>query len=515
MKVLFVYANLEMSSMVPLGLASMSARIKQAGHDSAVFDTTFFKTGKNENLKRSEIGQVLGANYDDMGIVLEDKSVFDSFRETVLYQKPDLIALGIVEDTFNLGINLLLSISDLNVKNIVGGVFATFSPETVINEECVDIVCVGEGEDTLLNVCNALEATEADALQEVRGIWIKTECGIKKTPPAELVDLDTLPIPDYDIWEKKMLYRPMQGELRLTVAIETQRGCPFTCAFCNSPSQNDLSRENTGRAYHRRKSVRKIQEELAYLVERFNPDLIYWVADTFLAMPEKEWDEFREMYSDYRLPFWMNTRIETITSKRLIDLEHLNALRFNVGVEHGNFEFRKNVIKRRTTNQQIKDKFKLFRGCPIPVIANIIIGYPGETEELIQDSLRLIREIADYFDAIQVFIFAPYHGTPLRQVAIEKGYINGSEIVNAGLISGSILKSPHWTNEQLKSIQRTFPLYAKMPERYFPDIKRAEKFDDEGRAIFDDLVKIYQEEYMKKAGSSQAKLEQIKEDLVV
>ena len=278
-----------------------------------------------------------------------------------------------------------------------------------------------------------------------------------------------------------MLYRPMQGKIRLTVGIETQRGCPFTCAFCNSPSQNDFYRENVGKTYHRRKSTKVIMKELDYLINKFNPELIYWVADTFLAMPEKVWDEFHEAYLDYKIPFWMNTRIETITKKRLRQLEEMNALRFNIGIEHGNYEFRKNSILRRTTNERIIDNFKVFKGCSIPIIANIIIGYPGETEKLIQDSINLVRTIGPYIDAIQVFIFAPYHGTRMRKQAIDGGYINGDEIVNAGLISGSILKSPDWTNERLKSIQRTLPLYVKLPKKYFKDIKRAENYDEKGK----------------------------------
>ena len=70
MKILFVYANLEMSSMVPLGLASLSAHLKRHGHETSVFDTTFYETGENKNLKRSEIGQVLSFNFSDRGSYL-------------------------------------------------------------------------------------------------------------------------------------------------------------------------------------------------------------------------------------------------------------------------------------------------------------------------------------------------------------------------------------------------------------------------------------------------------------
>jgi anaerobic magnesium-protoporphyrin IX monomethyl ester cyclase len=496
LKILFVYANLEMSSMVPLGLASLSAYLKQHGYETSVFDTTFYETGENENLKRTEIGQVLSFDFSDKGINLIESDMLVDFRNMVLEYKPDLISVSMVEDVFFLGINLLNAVQDLKIPNIVGGVFATFAPERVIAEPSVEMVCIGEGEQALLEVCQALESN--GSLDTIANIWHRGPNGITRNKAGATLNLNALPIPDYDIWPEEMLYRPMQGKIRLTVGIETQRGCPFSCAFCNSPSQNMLYRDAVGTTFNRRKSVEKIKEELDYLVGRYDPELIYWVADTFLAMPEKDWDAFYNMYMEFRIPFWMNTRPETITKKRVKQLEEMNCLRFNVGIEHGNYEFRKNVILRNTTNEVLLERFQCFEDAPMPIVANIIIGYPGETEELIWDSIKLTQSIAPYFDALQVFIFAPYHGTPLRDKAIAEGYITPDLIANSGLVSGSVLNSPHWTNERLKSLQRVFPLYVKLPEKFHADIKRCETYDDEGQKIFDDLVNLYQSDYMRK-----------------
>ena len=167
-----------MSSMVPLGISSLSAYVKKHGHETSVFDTTFYQTGKNENMKRSEIGQVLTFNFDDIDIQLENEDVFTDFRKDVLIKKPDLIAVSMVEDTFNLSINLLNAVKDLNIPNVVGGVFATFAPEIIIAEDCVDIVCTGEGETVLLDVCNALENKET--LRNVGNIWYKDAGEVKK-----------------------------------------------------------------------------------------------------------------------------------------------------------------------------------------------------------------------------------------------------------------------------------------------------------------------------------------------
>ena len=96
-----------------------------------------------------------------------------------------------------------------------------------------------------------------------------------------------------------------------------------------------------------------------------------------------------------------------------------------------------------------------------------------------------------------------------------EGYISADQIVNSGLISGSMMESPDWTNERLKALQRVFPLYVKLPDKYHADIKRCETFDDEGRKIFEDLVNLYQSKYMRKTGADGASISQVSEDLVI
>ena len=65
------------------------------------------------------------------------------------------------------------------------------------------------------------------------------------------VNIDELPFPDYDLFEEQAIYRPMQGKIWRTMGIESQRGCPYTCTYCNSPSQNVLAKHEQGHIYIR------------------------------------------------------------------------------------------------------------------------------------------------------------------------------------------------------------------------------------------------------------------------
>ena len=127
--------------------------------------------------------------------------------------------------------------------------------------------------------------------------------------------------------------------------------------------------------------------------------------------------------------------------------------------------------------------------------ANSIIGMPDETRELIFDNVRFVRNLQDNIDATGAFIFAPYHGTPLRTLAIEKGYLNDDEICSLSNTSASMLRMPTIPKEEISGIARVFSFYIKFPESKWDEIKIAEKNDAEGNKMFAKLGKEFDFKY--------------------
>ena len=74
-----------------------------------------------------------------------------------------------------------------------------------------------------------------------------------------LADLENAPLPDYSLFEEHAIYRAMQGKIRRTIGIETQRGCTFTCTYCNSPSQVTLHKSEVGQMFARKKSIKNFK----------------------------------------------------------------------------------------------------------------------------------------------------------------------------------------------------------------------------------------------------------------
>src|SRR4030043_484558 len=129
-KVLLIYANTTMDTLIPSSIAALSAYVKKDGYQVKVFDTTFYKTRDiTGDDARVETLQVKKTDFAELGIYLNKTDIVEDFIKTVKEYKPDLIGLSAVSVTYLVGLNLLKSIADFNIPTIVGGVHASISPE--------------------------------------------------------------------------------------------------------------------------------------------------------------------------------------------------------------------------------------------------------------------------------------------------------------------------------------------------------------------------------------------------
>ncbi len=125
-------------------------------------------------------------------------------------------------------------------------------------------------------------------------------------------------------------------------------------------------------------------------------------------------------------------------------------------------------------------------------LANIV-GVPKETPELHMDTVRLNRKLNPFSASCSTF--TPFHGTPLRKLALEQGYLSDPSVVAPTNTERSILNMPQFTADQIQGKARTFNLYLKFPENRWNDIERAEALTEEGDRIWNELTKEYDETY--------------------
>ena len=491
MKVLFIYPNEMMLNPPPVSMGIFTSILKREKFELDLFDTTYYPTFSQTSDKAKEENlQVRPFDYSERDVSLKESDLFDDLRNKVETFLPDLIAISILEPTFSQAFSLLDAIQDYKIPVIAGGVFPTFAPERVLSHPAVKIVCRGEGEGALLELCETMRSGKD--ISGINNLWIKKESGIIKNKIRTVVNLDECPLPDYDLFEFGRFFRPMAGKVYRAIPIETNRGCPYQCTYCNSPSQIKLYREHGAGNFFRKKSMARIKEELRHLIPLYDAEYVYFPSDTFLSMTSFEFDQFIDVYSEFQLPFWVQTRPETITKDKAIALKKIGCHRMSIGVEHGNAEFRKKVLKKNIPNRIIIEACDSIAEAGIPLTINNIIGFPGETRELIFDTINLNRRLK--FDTSNAYAFSPFHGTPLHEACLKDGLISEERTVK-NLTIDAVLDMPQLPRKEIEGLRRTFALYAKMPKRYWSDIARAEIDDEVGNATFEKLRKIYIREY--------------------
>ena len=501
-KVLFIYPNQRAESLVPPSLAMFSSLLKAEGHQVDLFDSSNYDLDADEyiNFSRSkknseEVNNLMMRPFESkIDSIMKHTSASNDLIKKVEVFKPDLVAVTSTESTFNLSIQLLITIKKYNIPTILGGVFATFAPEVAIKPDVIDMICVGEGENAIIDLANKISLGEN--YYNVTNLWIKKKNGeIVKNGITNAVNVNNLPLPDLSIFEDNRLYRPMYGKMYRMMPMETHRGCPYTCTFCNSPSQNKLYDNDTSSKFFRKTSIEKIYQDLLYLRDEMKVEYVYFWADTFFAWSNKEFDAFYEMYKDFKLPFWCQTRVETVTHEKIKKLKEIGLHMLAFGMEHGNEKFRADVMSRKYSNDSAVEALQIPHQYDVPFTVNNIIGFPDETRKLAFDTIELNKQWNA--DQMSCSILQPYYGTQLRPISVMKGYLHPDTICPANS-DDTLMDMPSFTAKEMKGLRRTFAIYVRFSKSRWKDIEKAEQLTPEGDRIWEELRQEYFDKYFSK-----------------
>lgn len=429
MKILIVYPNLPLMLIPAMTVGIFTAIIKEENAECDLFETTAYTNDIKSNMGiKAKLGNGRIHEYDTIEPLPMAQAIPDFVKKVKDYN-PDLLLFSVVEDTWNDTLNLLESVSHLDIPHIIGGVFPINAPEVCISHPLVKVISRYEGENVLRDVIKGYDWASID------GIWYKKDQHVIKNKPQPLADLNSI-IPDYSLYDPKRFRRPMGKRVVRSIQLETYRGCPYSCTFCNSPMTRKMNKN-----FLRRKSLAQVKKELDYYVENYDPEYWFIIDDSFLARPRAETFKLLELIEEYGIPWWCNTRLENVDAELLSAMKKAHCDRISFGIECGNEEYRRDVLKRNITNKTYLEKAEVLNNSDIPYSLNIILGMPFETKDLIFETIELIQNIGGY-DGLGISIFIPYHGTDLRSISVENGFIENGWISRSGLQSGMALKMP-------------------------------------------------------------------------
>ncbi len=499
-RVLIVYPNLPLMLVPSISIAIFTRIFRDLGYDVDLFETTHYDSDDISysetriNYSENRVRILNARKFDvekDLGIDIK-RGMLADFRRKVENYKPDFIMYSLVEDTFLQARSMMQAIADLKIPALSGGVYPTMAPEQCIAAPEIDLIGIGEGEKIVADVAEAVRLGKP--LNGIPGTWLKHEDGsIEKNPQPMLVDLNDV-IPDFSLFHPSRFNRPMGGKVFRMVPVESYRGCPYACTYCNSPTQRLLAKQAGLGNFLRRKTMDGLRNKLKALYDAYDPDFFFFVDDSFLARPRQEIFDFCDMYEEFKLPFYFNTRAENCDASVLARLKEVGCYRIAFGIESGNQQYRNKVLRRKITNEEIIERFKVIADSGIAFSINLIIGMPGETRELVMDTVELARSIKGY-DAVTAF--TPYRGTALRQVALDNGWLDTNAVTRHNT-SRSILNMPppYLIADEIDGLLATIPLYCYFPKSEWPRIRRAEIDDAEGRRIREELAAVYSQHFL-------------------
>lgn len=417
MKVLLILPKIESDCQWNVGLAYISAILKENGHKTELFEMSDY--------------------------LRELPLLFDKLHQW----KPLIVGISANSHQFPYAKMLVADIKkNFNTPIFIGGVQAILKPKIIEDIKGLDGVCVGEGELAFLNLINKIESGQN--YFDVKNFWFRDKDGhiIQNELDTLIENLDIFPYPD------RSIFKYFQEKRKKVVPrFIFSRGCPFECSYC---CNHAFKKKYAGLGkYVRWRSVDKALEEIRLERDTHNFDHFKLDDDTFSL--NKDWmREFCEKIAMKRwgLTFECNVRPGTIDEEGMKILKEGGCVMVKIGIESGDENLRKNILNRHFLNEDIVKIFAMARRFGIKTFSFNMIGAPGETRETIMETINLNRKIKPNF--MQITAFYPYPDTILGEQCLKNGYIEKE--YEDSYMEKSILRLPTISRREIEKSIKNF-----------------------------------------------------------
>ena len=374
---------------------------------------------------------------------------------------PDIVGVTATTSTFNDALSVSVAAKEACPEAVVaiGGPHVSFLPEQTLKQvPSIDIVGIGEGEQTFLDLVQALDAGKG--LEGVRGLAYRDGGVVRKNPPRPLIDdLDKLPFPARHLLPmgKYLAF----GRRIIAGGVLTSRGCPFNCIFCSSSLL-------FGKKF-RSRSPENVVKEVEVLHNKYKARDIEFFDDLFTLDRSRAMAICREILDrDLEIRWVCSSRVDTIDRELLNTLKKAGCAMIYLGVESGS-QHVLNLIRKGTRVEQSVKAIRLAREAGIATIASFVFGIPGETLEEMKQTIRLAKSLNP--DYAQFSIATPYPGTQLYCMAKEQGLIVKDDWSEYTVLKPILATKEFTTNDLEKIILDAYKQFYIRPRYILKHIK--------------------------------------------
>ncbi len=353
---------------------------------------------------------------------------------------------------------------------LIGGMHATNAVDSILENNAVDYVCMGEAESIMVEMVQ--KANQGKPLDTIQGVVSRLKLAESKMNNTALLssplidNLDEIPLPAWDLIP--MSEYISSGRSRrmdeishdYAATIVTTRGCPFRCTFCATWTVH-------GRKM-RYRSTENVIKELEILEEKYGVDLITVEDDMFTIKKSRFIELCNAIYERFKdkLEFQLPNGLSVATlDEDIIDaLCKVGISVANVAIESGSKYTQKHIIKKGVNLERAKKVTKLFHDKGIITRTYFIIGFPGETRELIKESLDYAASLQ--IDWVNIALAAPLIGTEMYDQLIERGDIDTSFNWDDAFFQERAFDTPEVGAQELKDIMQLANLKINFFENY-------------------------------------------------
>ncbi len=434
MKVTFVHLGRE-----HLGIEYLSSILKTAGHEvDLAYDPGLF--GPEDNVFNIPF--------------LE--SIFDQKKNIIAAVKqssPDLVAFTIYTSTYQWARDIARILKkETGVTTVFGGIHATLVPETVIKDDSVDFLVVGEGYHALPELVESLSSNTETF--NIDNLWYKKNGSIIRNDPRPPVsELDSLPLPDKSLFEKDVNFED-------DYMIITSRGCVFSCSYCCESFMNGMY----GRNYFQRRSVGSVMEELTVMKQKYNFKEVMF--NDALFFTDKKW--IKELLGRYRkeigVPFRCFGKVTNLDDEICRMLKESGCYCIEFGMQTVNQTLKKEVLHRNETNRQALEAYRTCDRNRLNYDIDHMFGLPGEKEKDHIDGLIFYNKLK-YLNRIKCHNLTYFPCMKIIETAQAENILDETDIKNIhqGKIS-TFFHTDFIKNKKLKQVKDGFnKLYKLLP----------------------------------------------------
>lgn len=366
----------------PLGTMYAASYMRRRGFEVALFDAMLAES-------ETEWAAALTQHQPDLAVIYEDNFNYLSKMCLLRMREAAFTMIGMAREQ--------------GCTVIVGGSDASDHAEAYL-QHGADFVLLGEGEETLGELCDRLEAGNDRPFNDIPGLAYHGSGGPQRNPRRpDIKAVDALPFPAWDLIDVAR-YRQIWTENHgyYSMNMVTTRGCPYHCNWCAKPIW--------GQRYNSR-TPENVVAELKWLKETYRPDHI-WFADDIMGLKPRWWQQFADLVEaeEARVPFKCLSRADLILRSEtdVLALKRAGCQIVWMGAESGSQAIL-NAMEKGTQVEQIYESTRRLHEAGVAVGFFLQFGYPGETRDDISRTLQMVRDCRP--DDVGMSVSYPLPGT--------------------------------------------------------------------------------------------------------